>query len=238
MDAAILLAVMFALGDPSESNVAARVDDLDAAISHPEPSQTAESSTVLPEAARRSESEFAREDSTQIAPSTGVDENQPVQRATSPATGDAPVRRSGSIAKSDSIWPGLLALAGVLGLIGLLTLLVRRLAPRVGHMSAGHIEVVGRSFVSAKQSVALVRVGDRIVVVGICPESMSQLLVIDDPVEVGRLSVRSKGGSAAFDRLVQGEARSYGDEPRSMEAPSPSGINQLLARVKARVQQI
>lgn len=246
MDATILILAVLALADPAESNRRTRLPDAHARSTSTQPDSRA-SDAVAEELAA---AEDAVPDGASTLALPGISEEQPINRATSPESAEKPLRRAASPRSQFSLWPGLLALAGVLALVGLLTLLVRRFAPRVGHISAGQIEVVGRSFLSAKQSVALVRVGDRIVVVGICPESISSLLVIDDPVEVGRLSVRTRGGQAAFERLVQTEALTFanaaredGSDARSAapgagRSGSGMGIQQLLARVKARVQQI
>lgn len=245
MDAVILLASVLALAEPGEPSASAHLDltetraaAVDPGVSQPnvrsdtgDPKATGLSGA--PPVPSRIESHGSDRSS------LSIDENRPVGRATSPLNANKPLRRSVGGQSEFSIWPGLLALGGVLALIVMLTMLVKRFAPRVGHMSAGQIEIVGRSFVSSKQSVALVRVGDRIVVVGICPESMSPLLVIDDPVEVGRLSVRTRGGQAAFDRLVAEEAVSFAATDAPAEIPRPrTGLNQLLASVRARVQQI
>jgi flagellar protein FliO/FliZ len=247
MDATILLAAVLALADPGESNRPTRLlDSPTRTTSSTEPAETApDVAEEEPAASETSAPEIAS-----ILALPEIDEEQPINRVTSPVSAGKPLRRIAAPGSQFSLWPGLLALAGVLALVALLTVLVRRFAPRVGHMSAGQIEVVGRSFLSAKQSVALVRVGDRIVVVGICPESISSLLVIDDPVEVGRLSLRTRGGQAAFERLVQAEAMTFADAARDDRSAARStapgagrsgsgmGIQQLLARVKARVQQI
>lgn len=168
---------------------------------------------------------------------------------------DAEVVRVSAARGPGSLARLLLSLAVVLGLIAGGVLLLRRFVPRVRQYSTGQIEMLARTFVSAKQSLALVRVGQRVVLVGIGPESVSCLTVIDDPAEVGQLLAR--GGnrrrgvpSETFDRYVRQEAAAYSplsdtdSEPgdpvgnHCRVAGSAGGVAELLDKVKAKLQQL
>ena len=88
-----------------------------------------------------------------------------------------------------SIWTTLGSLALVVGLI----LLIAKLFKKNGGLSSGGlpreaIEVLGRQPIDARQSIHLIRLGSRILVVGSAPEGMTTLTEIDDPVEVDYLA--------------------------------------------------
>jgi len=100
---------------------------------------------------------------------------------------------------------GLVSLAIVLGVIVAAAALARRLIPSVRASSSGLIEVVGRSHLAPKQSLALIRVGRRLLLVGLTAERVSTLCQIDEPGEVAE--------------LLTGERRTHGTKRR--ETPSP-----------------
>ncbi|MCP4248211.1 MAG: flagellar biosynthetic protein FliO, partial [bacterium] len=65
---------------------------------------------------------------------------------------------------------GMMSLVIVLGLIGAVAVVVRRFVPSVRNMNSGAIEIIGRHALAPKQSIALVRVGRRLLLVGITAE--------------------------------------------------------------------
>lgn len=133
-----------------------------------------------------------------------------------------------------------ISLAVVLAVIAGLALLLRRLLPSFRPGSGGLVEVVGRSHLSPKQSLNLVRVGRRLVLVGATPERMSALCEIDDPREVMEILARvpsSSGlGGGRFEEVLTEAGREF-DEPD--EAPGEVGKMPSAARLdeaKGRVQ--
>ncbi|MBI4577932.1 MAG: flagellar biosynthetic protein FliO [Planctomycetes bacterium] len=78
---------------------------------------------------------------------------------------------------------------GVLGVIVLAALAARRLLPgaRLGS-PARHLRVVGRAPLGPRHSVCLVRVGRRVLVLGVGPEGVNALATVDDPEEVAHLA--------------------------------------------------
>jgi flagellar biosynthetic protein FliO len=121
-------------------------------------------------------------------------------------TEDQPWYRSGPV-----------ALAAVLSLILLATYVARRYVPAVRTLGSGAIQVIQRAPLSSKQSVALVQVGQRMVLIGITSDHISSLSVIDDPEECARL--RGRAGRTAgkanrdFDTLLSKENGRYEDPP-------------------------
>ncbi len=160
----------------------------------------------------------------------------------SATTGGAAAASSSWLGRIQGLWP----LAVVLALIGALALLARRILPsrwQGGPGGRGMVEVLGRQHLSARQSVALLRVGRRIVVIGITPDKLTHLDTITDPDEVAELvgrsvSLRDGSLSRTFEREVLREAAAY--EPSdhadlSAEAGGPA-TDRAAAYVTARQQ--
>lgn len=155
---------------------------------------------------RREERLFAR-------PATGT------LRAESGADTPAPARTSGWM----SWWRSLGPLALVLAVIGVIAAAAKRLAPRrlrAGLTGAGAIEVLGRQYLSPKQSVAMLKVGRRILLLGMTPDRLTHLETIADADEVAELVGRTASGrpdslTSTFHREVLSQASAYdpGDDP-------------------------
>lgn len=134
----------------------------------------------------------------------------------------------------------------VLLVIAALSLAVRRLTPRKwrAHLTGlGAIEILGRQYLSPKQSVALLKVGRRVVLVGVTAERVSHLETITDPDEiaelVGRAASQRPGSlSSAFRREVLKEAGRYEEvvpeEGASNDAAG--GRSEAYARARRQLQ--
>ncbi|MCH7814685.1 MAG: flagellar biosynthetic protein FliO [Planctomycetes bacterium] len=138
---------------------------------------------------------------------------------------------------------GLMSLVVVLGLIGAVAVVVRRLVPSVRNMSSGAIEIIGRHTLAPKQSIALVRVGRRLLLVGITAEQINRLCEIDDAAEVsdllGRIPGRERSdGTEDFEHLLDGSAADLRDSLEGLDRPiEPAcGGSQHLHRAKGRLQ--
>jgi flagellar protein FliO/FliZ len=123
---------------------------------------------------------------------------------------------------------GLGALAVVLGLIGGLYVFARRWLPsaRIGG-DDGVMRVLGRTALSPRQSLALVRVGRRFVVVGVSPDRVDAVCDITDSDEVADLAAQAgaKGlsGSSGFATWLNREAADYVQRDREAEPIGRSG---------------
>ncbi len=98
---------------------------------------------------------------------------------------------SGDVVPTQSTWDKVGALGAVvlvLLLCGAVILVFRRMQPTVRDRE-GHrvLEVLGRVPVSSKQQISMVRVGSRVIAVGISPDRMTCLSEITDANEVMRL---------------------------------------------------
>jgi len=68
-------------------------------------------------------------------------------------------------------------------------LVIRRYVPSARNMfGGGTLKVVARTYISSKQSILLVRVGSKFVMVGVTGGSMSPLAEISDPAEAEKLA--------------------------------------------------
>lgn len=128
-----------------------------------------------------------------------------------------PVRRTWAGTTGEAVHPGppwyrsgVMALGAVLGLLLLISYVARRYVPAVRALGCGVVKVIQRTPLSSKQSLALVEVGRRLVLVGIAPERISSLAVIDDAEECAHLLARvdrSAGSSGReFKTVLSAEA--------------------------------
>ena len=101
-----------------------------------------------------------------------------------------------------------------------LTILLRRKNPAAaGGLPAEAVEVLGRRRLDGRNSVGLVRVGGRVLVLGIGEGGLSTLCEVDDPAEVDRLAGACRTGQGpGFAAMLQGVAR-----PREAGRPRPGG---------------
>jgi len=141
---------------------------------------------------------------------------------------------------------GLMPLLVVLLVIAALSLAARRLMPRKwrAHLTGlGVIEILARQYLAPKQSVALLKVGRRVVLVGVTAERVSHLETITDADEiaelVGRAASQRPGSlSSAFRCEVLNEAARY-DEVAPEKGPSSDGAggrSEAYARVRRQLQ--
>ncbi|MCP4593134.1 MAG: FliO/MopB family protein [bacterium] len=118
----------------------------------------------------------------------------------------------------------LVALGAVLGLILLVSYAARRYVPTVRAMSGGALKVTQRIPLSSKQSLALVQLGQRLVLVGVTPDRISTLSVVDDPEECARMRAASAGTSRTeagdFEDALSRESGKFARAP--LEAPVDS----------------
>lgn len=146
-----------------------------------------------------------------------------------------------------------LALGGVVGLILLLAWGYRQVAAHGGRLGftgrgrhAGLIEVISRTALSPRQAVCLVRVGPRLVLLGVSPDAIRTLDVIQDPELVAALAGqalrgRAESETAAFASCLEREARGYRRESAPAEPPAPdarrlAALKEQLAGTLARLR--
>ena len=127
------------------------------------------------------------------------------------------------------------ALAGVLALIMLLAWGYRQVSSSGGKLrgmlrgpQTTLMEVVGRTPLSPRQSLYLVRIGPRLVLLGAAQDAVRALDVIDDPDLVARLlgqaaSQRGDSSTAAFRQTLEEQAQGYDEQDDMDETVLPDG---------------
>jgi flagellar biogenesis protein FliO len=142
------------------------------------------------------------------------------------ASGDATGRRTGSQdtgsrrvrsgddetlvtdGNDDGFWPWvrtLLALAAVVGLVLLARWLFRGAAGRGGRPAgrrASPLQVVARTGLSGRHQLFLVRLGERLVLVGAGPQGLATLSEVTDPAERDRL-LEALGATPRTDKTAE-----------------------------------
>jgi flagellar biogenesis protein FliO len=186
----------------------------------------------------------------QVEPPAATREDQPVRRRA------AEGRASSGAPAGSTAWNSWLrtsgALAGVIGLIVLLAWGQRVVANRGWLSSAGRptrpgtIEIISRVTLSARQSLCLVRVGPRLVLLGLSGDSVRALDVVADEALAARLAgealQRRAGSSAAeFARCLESEARQYAAPDSTAvttgDARETGGDELRLARARRRLSE-
>ncbi len=160
-------------------------------------------------------------------------------------------QRSPSADNSLSGWLGSTwwAMVVVIGLILLAAWAVRRWAPGpLSGRGGGPFRVLSRWHLSAKQYVALIQLGRRMLLVGVTGQQMSLLAEVTDPAEVEHLLASCPSGrsilSDGFGQLLgrQREEMSAGDEEEGVvEGPArrASGqLGRLVGQVKSRLMRL
>ncbi|MCD8349255.1 MAG: flagellar biosynthetic protein FliO [Planctomycetaceae bacterium] len=143
-----------------------------------------------------------------------------------------------------SIWPALLAVIGVCGVFCVGLYLMKKYIP--GHrqlFSHPAMEVLGRTHLDQRRYVSLLRVGKRIVVLGVSPDEIRSLSEITDEEEItGILEVarpKTEAGLTIFQRLFQ---RTVVDaeaaETRAMADVKANQINAQMSTLRQRVAEI
>ena len=143
------------------------------------------------------------------------------------------------------------ALAGVVGLIVLLSWGYRAMSggnlPLLGKARRpGVIEIVSRTSLSARQSLCLVRIGSRLVLIGQSQDNLCSLDVIDDADLSAKLAGEAAGAKldssrAEFRGCLEREATGYqpdGEEANESVAPDARRISDVQQCVTDTLQRV
>jgi flagellar biogenesis protein FliO len=143
-------------------------------------------------------------------------------------------RETASPSPSLSPWTAVCALAVVVCLILILARIFRRHAPLFSQaLPTEALEVLGRRFLDQRQSIVLLRVGSRILVVGSSATGLQGIGELSDPIEVDliagmcRGSKNGQGVGTSFLNLLKGQTapqtkpRARHESPRRTEARQP-----------------
>lgn len=143
-----------------------------------------------------------------------------------------------------SIWPALLSVLAVCGLFCAALYLMKKYMP--GHRQLFNhpaIEVLGRTHLDQKRFVSLVRVGKRVVVVGVSPDDMRPLSEITDEAEVTEIldqaRPKTEAGLSLFQKLFKKNViDSEAAEAREMADLKAEELKEQMLALKNRVAAI
>lgn len=167
-------------------------------------------------------------------------ENQPL------AFSDRRRQRSGADGEytMPSIWPALFCVVLVCGGVGLVLYLMKNYLP--GHrqlFSHPAMEVLGRAHIDQRRYVSLLRVGKRIVVIGVSPDEMRSLSEITDEEEItGIMEVarpKTEMGLNIFQRLFKRHViETEAAETRAIANEKASQLEEQMSALRQRVRSI
>ena len=128
---------------------------------------------------------------------------------------------------------GVVSLLAVLGVIAAATLLVKRFVKSTHVVRGDVVQVLCRTHLSPKHSIALVQMGGRLAFVGITPESINTLRSIDDEEEVALLHGKLRAGGHQserdkFDKLLSREGQRFGADLEPVADMSPASAEQII----------
>lgn len=152
-------------------------------------------------------------------------------RATDTGSGDRP-----GVNLLSMLWPLLLVLAG----IALLFWAARKYLPGVRRLTGSRAaEVLARTHLSPRQSINIIKLGRRILVVGQTGEQLSPLGSITDPEEVSELIglCESAGGGSATSRFRKVFQR-MDSEFSAADAEAAAGGDEELRRVRGELDSL
>lgn len=153
-------------------------------------------------------------------------------------------RSDGRDYKLPSMWPGLLAVVVICGVFCVILYMVKKYLP--GHrqlFSHPAMEVLGRTHLDQRRYVSLIRVGKRIVVVGVSPDEMRALSEITDEAEItGILEVarpKTEAGLTIFQRMFQRQVvDSEAKENQAMATAKALELTEQMSSIRERVREI
>jgi flagellar protein FliO/FliZ len=145
-------------------------------------------------------------------------------------------------------------LAVVLAVMGVVLKVLRRagLGKSFGGSTAT-IQILSRGYLSNKHQMVLVRFGQRILLLGLAPQSLGLLSEITDPGEAAEILARLEGGkpgsiSQGFQQTIDSAVRQYDREgtlepavaepPVTTEPASIGPLRQELRTLLAKMQSI
>jgi len=127
------------------------------------------------------------------------------------------------------------ALAVVVALILVAAWLAKRLLPGVRRNGKrGPMQVLATTYLSPKQSLALVRCGRRVILIGVTPEHISSLAVMDETNDLSDLIHPRDGGdgerlSGQFNEALDEAAKDFGRNDAAWEEPLGPNERELAA---------
>lgn len=109
------------------------------------------------------------------------------------------------------------------------------LTPKGAGRARGAVQMLARTPISARQSLCLVRVGSRVMLIGQSPDALTALGDVDDAALLGALLSDSRRG-AEFDKTLHRESEAYSS---SESTPTAAGVlREAAKRVETAVRKL
>lgn len=131
-------------------------------------------------------------------------------------------------------------LLAVLALIAGAAIVVKRFMPARRLLGGGVMQVLARTPLTGRQQLVLVRLGRRVLLLGVSPDRMCTLSVFDDPQEVAMLlgeveSGRPGSSTHEFRQSFVEEAGAYGQEEPAepLDVAASGHVRGLLEKVRS-----
>lgn len=137
---------------------------------------------------------------------------------------------------SGGFFPMLMTMGGalllVIGLFLVFAWMMRRTSMRSGGMlPQGVIEVLGHQVITGRQQVHLLRIGKRLLLVSVSPDSIETLTEITDPMEVDRIAgICRQSGPGSSTGAFQSVMRQFSQDATTTQEPTPT-VDQLRQRL-------
>lgn len=143
-----------------------------------------------------------------------------------------------------SLWPAIFCVVTVCGLfVGVLCLAKKYLPGHRQLFSHPAMEILGRTHLDQRRYVSLLRVGKRVIVVGVSPDEIRSLSEITDETEVTDLlevaRPKTEAGLTIFQRLFQRTVIDVDSaETRAMAVEKAQELEEQMTSIRQRVQSM
>lgn len=183
----------------------------------------------------------ARSGATSVAPPTSAGDAEIIPRK--PAGRAAGNRISPPVAPSGGWMRMLQPIAVVFAIMALLTWAGRKWLPQARQASNAQsvIRVLARQHLSSKQSLCLVKLGPKVVLLGVTPESIASVLEIRDPDDAASLvaAVESTRGRSFTRAMAAFSASTEQEDARELDSPDRSpDANEQIKEMVRRVREL
>jgi flagellar biogenesis protein FliO len=185
-------------------------------------------------------------------------ENRAIRRSGAPRTSDSGREGASAGTHFSGDWWMWLQTLGILGIVLALMGLVLKALRRAGvgksfGGSTATIQILSRGYLSNKHQMVLVRFGQRVLLLGLGPQSLDVLSEVREPGEAAEILARLEGGkpgsiSQGFQQTIDSAVRQYDREgklespvaesPVTGEAPAIGPLRQELRTLLAKMQSI
>ncbi len=142
------------------------------------------------------------------------------------------------------LWPLALVLVGIFVMFWA----AKRYLPGLRRMAGSRaVEILGRAYLTPRQSVTVVKLGRRVLVIGQTAEQLSALASITDPEEVSEIvglceSAGGNSSTATFRKIFQRMDREYEDESADAAPPAEAAADDVsqedLDRVRSELRSL